>query len=315
MKLSVKITLILSVLIAGIAACQSPSKKTEKASSPEDLAAGLALLKSNCYTCHTPQGGQSERIAPPMISIKRHYIDENTTKEEFTRVLIAYVQNPSEDKSKMPGARRKFGLMPAQSFSAKQLAQIAAYLYEAEIEKPDWFEKHYQEERGNQNRQSHKISKKEQAQQYAMATKAILGKNLMHAIKTKGTAGALEFCNTRAIPLTDSMAKAQGVSISRVSDKPRNPNNEANGHLAEQLELYKASLNAGETIEPCIVSIGSKAYYTIPIMTNGMCLQCHGTEQINAETRAKLNALYPTDKATGYDVDQLRGMWVVEGID
>ena len=50
MKLSVKISLIISLLIIGIASCQSPSKKTEKASSPEDLAAGLALLVSSCYT-------------------------------------------------------------------------------------------------------------------------------------------------------------------------------------------------------------------------------------------------------------------------
>ena len=30
------------------------------------------------------------------------------------------------------------------------------------------------------------------------------------------------------------------------------------------------------------------------------------------KTLAKINQLYPNDKATGYDVNQLRGIWVVE---
>jgi|TARA_B110000240_G_scaffold47236_1_gene53538 hypothetical protein len=40
----------------------------------------------------------------------------------------------------------------------------------------------------------------------AVATKGVLGKNLLNAINTKGVAGAVDFCNTQAIPLTDSMA-------------------------------------------------------------------------------------------------------------
>jgi hypothetical protein len=45
-----------------------------------------------------------------------------------------------------------------------------------------------------------------------------------------------------------------------------------------------------------------------------MCLQCHGKPgtDISEATTAKLRQLYPNDKATGYGINELRGIWVVE---
>lgn len=45
-----------------------------------------------------------------------------------------------------------------------------------------------------------------------------------------------------------------------------------------------------------------------------MCLQCHGkpAEQINPATLKKLSELYPADKAVGYDIDQVRGIWSIQ---
>ena len=62
----------------------------------------------------------------------------------------------------------------------------------------------------------------------AASTQAILGKNLMNAMAKGGPEYALEFCNSKAIPLTDSMAIVHKTAIKRVSDKVRNPLNEAN---------------------------------------------------------------------------------------
>ena len=49
-------------------------------------------------------------------------------------------------------------------------------------------------------------------------------------------------------------------------------------------------------------------------MTNIMCLQCHGKpdKDILPNTLTKIGSLYPEDKAIGYGVDELRGIWVVE---
>jgi hypothetical protein len=53
-------------------------------------------------------------------------------------------------------------------------------------------------------------------------------------------------------------------------------------------------------------------YY--PILTNAMCLQCHGKpeEDIKPSTLSKLHMLYPQDKGVGYEENELRGIWVVE---
>lgn len=147
-----------------------------------------------------------------------------------------------------------------------------------------------------------------------MQTKSVLGKNLLQAINSKGTAGALSFCNIQAIPLTDSMAVLLDASVKRVSDKNRNPNNKANASELEYIRQSKVALAKGMEIEPKLITTanGYTGYY--PILTNKMCMQCHGEKgsDISTEVSNKIKALYPADLATGYGVDQLRGIWVVE---
>ncbi|MEZ5447583.1 MAG: hypothetical protein R3E89_00625 [Thiolinea sp.] len=49
----------------------------------------------------------------------------------------------------MPGAVRKFGLMPAQPQLAEaDLQAVAAYLYDQDMSLPDWYKTHYQAEHG-----------------------------------------------------------------------------------------------------------------------------------------------------------------------
>lgn len=147
-----------------------------------------------------------------------------------------------------------------------------------------------------------------------MKTKGVLGKNLLAAIKAKGTPHAVEFCNTRAIHLTDSMAQSLKASVRRVSDRPRNPSNQANEAELAYILAPKEQLSGGAKIKPQLQAVDGKdvAYY--PIMTNEMCLQCHGAPEadIQANTLARLASLYPEDKAKGYGPNELRGIWVVE---
>ena len=46
---------------------------------------------------------------------------------------------------------------------------------------------------------------------------------------------------------------------------------------------------------------------------NPPCLQCHGTpnQDIAPETLAAIQKLYPDDKATGFKLGDLRGLWRV----
>lgn len=147
----------------------------------------------------------------------------------------------------------------------------------------------------------------------ALQTGASLSKHLVNAIKEKGTAGAVEFCNLKAIPITDSMSIALGAQIKRVSDRTRNPNNKANEAELAYIQKLKDAKAEGKEQGPILSEIDGKMVGYYPIITNHMCMQCHGKpgKDINALTLAKIKKLYPNDQATGYGENEIRGLFVV----
>lgn len=159
------------------------------------------------------------------------------------------------------------------------------------------------------------LSPLEIGQNIANQTQLVLGKNLMKAINSKGTEYAVSFCSTKAIHLTDSSGLSLNAKVKRVSDKNRNPDNIANWDELNYMQAAKRDLAEGKTPKPIIHDNGSdKLYGFYPIVTNQMCMQCHGEPktEITPATLSKLNTLYPKDKATGYKPNELRGIWVVE---
>jgi len=338
-----KIVYVLAILMA-INACKD-TKKSEytKAAKTDtfdvlatDLHPGKKIMETECYICHNPKASEESMIAPPMIAIKKHYISVETTKEQFQNDLVSWINNPSEEKSKMPGALKKFGIMPLQPFPEDKIRSIAEYIYDYEIDEPDWFEEHYQKGRGNRRgkgkgkgkhggKSKGKQMRKGMGQndapadnsdiglKYALSTKAQLGKNLLKAIAEKGTVGAVEFCNIEAMKLTDSMSVMHNAIIKRVSDKARNPKNIANAKELGHITAFKELVKAGSDIDPIVEEINGEVNFYYPITTNTMCLQCHGTpnEQVTSETLGTLKALYPSDKALGYNVNEVRGIWSI----
>lgn len=148
----------------------------------------------------------------------------------------------------------------------------------------------------------------------AMNSQKALGGQLMKKLKEGGAINALEFCSENAISITDSLSKVQNVSIKRVSDKSRNPINFANEDEIKYINDTKELLAKGSDAKPTIKDFQDKKVGYYPIVTNAMCLQCHGTpnEQISEETFAKINSIYPEDKAIAYGENELRGIWVIE---
>lgn len=155
---------------------------------------------------------------------------------------------------------------------------------------------------------------REKGGELASATQKVLGSNLMNAINEGGPVNALEFCKIQASPLTDSMATELQAHIKRVTDQPRNPNNTANQRQLEYINSAKMKLSSGEDVKPEVNVVDGKITGYYPIVTNQLCMQCHGSEsgQINDKTLAKIKELYPEDQATGYDTGELRGIWVVD---
>ena len=50
--------------------------------------------------------------------------------------------------------------------------------------------------------------------------------------------------------------------------------------------------------------------YMKAVPTEGACLACHGT-QLSEDVRAGLKEMYPDDRATGYNIGEVRGAIVV----
>lgn len=150
---------------------------------------------------------------------------------------------------------------------------------------------------------------KEKALSFALETKELLGKNLQEKIKEGGPQNALDFCNINAIALTKSISEKHKTNIKRVSDQPRNQLNTANEKEKKYINLFKERITKGEELKPELVD--NQLY--VPIVTNAMCLQCHGKiENNNPQLAAKIKELYPEDRATGYSENQVRGIFVVD---
>ncbi|WP_338377879.1 DUF3365 domain-containing protein [uncultured Flavobacterium sp.] len=282
---------------------------------------GKKLMETHCYLCHSPSAKENEgRIAPPMIAIKARYLMDYDTKEDFVKAISNFVENPTEDNTKMHGAVKKFGVMPKQVFPENAVAQIAYFMFDYQIEEPAWFKEHWQGH-GNDNwTQPGKnviVAEKQKSYEeigleYALSTKKLLGQNLMGTIQKKGTLEALAFCNIQAMPLTDSMSVKHNTTIKRVSDKNRNPNNKANAEELVYIAQFKKEIAANKEAKPVVVDKGDKVKWYYPIPTNTMCLQCHGKpENIKPEVRAKTLKLYPNDLAIGYTENEVRGIWSI----
>ncbi|SFC12514.1 Tll0287-like domain-containing protein [Kaistella jeonii] len=141
---------------------------------------------------------------------------------------------------------------------------------------------------------------------YATQTKKLLMKNVGQQIQKGGVESALDYCNIEAMPLTKSMSDKHGLVISRVSDKMRNLKNVANSEELKLIEHYKKQLLAGELLKP----VQTETHYYEPLITNAMCLQCHGEvgKNIQPKVAEKIAQLYPNDLATGYKENEIRGL-------
>jgi len=154
----------------------------------------------------------------------------------------------------------------------------------------------------------------------AMAATADFGKalktELTGAMQSGGPLAAIEVCNTRAPGIAETVSLEQGVEVSRVSLKNRNPDNAPNDWQASVLRTFEERIEEGEdagslTWQKTVEVDGQQEYrFMKAIPTGAVCLACHG-KNIDPAVTAKLAELYPEDKATGYSEGDLRGAFVV----
>jgi hypothetical protein len=130
---------------------------------------------------------------------------------------------------------------------------------------------------------------------------------LMGALKEGGPERAIEVCQLRA-PEIARLTSTDGALLGRTSHRLRNPANAPEPWMSAFLEEYLAHPTDDE---PRAVRLASgEIGYVEPIRMKGICMRCHG-DRIEPAVKARLQALYPEDEATGFKKGELRGMfWV-----
>ena len=150
--------LLFLAILAFVVSCKEQPKKAEETvtMSAEALAEqGEKMMATYCYQCHNPKTSQESMLAPPMNAVKKHYMAEGMSKEAFTADMLAWMKGPKEENSKMPHALEKFGLMNHQVYPDSVIVGIAEYMYDNEVEEPEWYQKHHQEMHGDDTEGGH----------------------------------------------------------------------------------------------------------------------------------------------------------------
>ncbi|PJZ45869.1 Tll0287-like domain-containing protein [Leptospira brenneri] len=143
--------------------------------------------------------------------------------------------------------------------------------------------------------------------------KSNLVKKLTAAMAEGGTKQAIPFCKLNAVGFTNQLGQKHKVELRRITSKPRNISNSLSPEEEKIfLEIEKLKTNEGVFPHQTRTSDDSVTFY-IPIPVMGFCLQCHGnSNEIQKETKQILNQEYPNDKAIGYKVGELRGLFSVK---
>ena len=146
----------------------------------------------------------------------------------------------------------------------------------------------------------------------ATLSQTTLLKNVSSAIEIGGTEYAVEFCNEKALSITDSLSSEFDLKLSRISNKTRNPNNALKSTIDEP--VFEDFLKDADLIDSLIHQEGKITYYKRINTSMPACIKCHGNPltDIDDLTYSKIQSLYPDDLAIGYRMNELRGLWKIE---
>lgn len=143
-----------------------------------------------------------------------------------------------------------------------------------------------------------------------------LKSELSQAMKSGGPVNAISVCNHRAPVIAKELSDKYGWKIARTSLKVRNPENTADAWEDEVLRKFENRKAMGEDVKPmayfAMVENNRQKNFRFmkAIPTAEVCLKCHG-QNITPDVKAKLDQLYPNDKARDYKLGDIRGAFTI----
>lgn len=153
---------------------------------------------------------------------------------------------------------------------------------------------------------------KAEGKMIAQSAFRVLSGQLQNAMAEGGIPNAIEYCNVAAYPLTDSLRNHFSLlKLKRATDRPRNLKNALTEEERTQFEQLKKLKMQGDLQAIVTRNNDGTATFYAPILLKGQCLSCHGTKQAIGEDYSLIKEKYPEDKAVGYSIGDLRGMWSI----
>lgn len=155
------------------------------------------------------------------------------------------------------------------------------------------------------------------------ATQPLLGKvvgTLKETLATNPADKTVDVCREKLPGIVKETREKTGWNIRRVSLKTRNAErgtpDEYEAKVLADFDRRAAAGEKGETMESAeIVQTpeGRLFRYMKALPVQEICMTCHGDPANFApDLTARLKALYPADKATGYQLGQIRGALTVK---
>lgn len=147
-----------------------------------------------------------------------------------------------------------------------------------------------------------------------------LGGALKAAMKEGGPASAIDVCADKAPRIAARLSRETGWQVTRISDRVRNPLlGTADAWEQRTLASFRERHGGGESYKGMsrgeVVEEPDGTYYrymqAIPVQE--VCMNCHGPKEgLAPAVRDALAERYPHDRATGYQVGELRGAFSIK---
>lgn len=137
---------------------------------------------------------------------------------------------------------------------------------------------------------------------------------LTEEINNNGFASAISVCRDKAPAMAKAASEKTGWQIRRVSERNRNPLAVPDDWESTVLSEFDKRAKAGEPLAQLekaalVTHKGQQQYrYMKALPTQPLCLNCHGqVNKLHGDVKKVLKELYPGDRATGYELEQIRG--------
>ena len=149
------------------------------------------------------------------------------------------------------------------------------------------------------------------AQAAARTLSTELMARLLKELEAGGPARAVAVCSEEARAIAARLTK-DGVTIRRVTTRPRNPLDAPDAFEAEKLAALAAAHQPGVAAADLVVVTGKPPHRTLrllrPITVGKACLACHGDAPgLDPKVKKLLATRYPHDQAVGYKEGDFRG--------